>query len=140
MTLHPLLLSSEIISVLTDVTSGDYSTSPHATTSDGNVTLARTASHDAMISTSNSRKDLASLAVQTVFRILDYVRAWKNFRIEELATSQGGKGKERLHTSDTAYQAIDKFYEKIPKVGYGGEIRIKIRFDFSRKKYEEITT
>ena len=43
-------------------------------------------------------------------------RAWKNFRIEELASTQGSKGKERPHHSDKAYQAIDKFYNKIPKV------------------------
>ena len=120
--------SHEIISVLSDVTLTD-SSSPHATPSDGNLALARTASHDAALSTSNSRKDLASLAVQTVFRILDYVRAWKNFRIEELASTQGGKGKERVHTSDRAYQAIDKFYEKIPKAGHTFLIDILRLFD-----------
>ena len=99
---------------MTDVTSGELS-SPHTTPSDGNVALTRTASHDAILSTSNSRKDLGSLAVQTVFRVLDYIRAWKNFRIEELATSQGGRGGQ-LHVRDHAYQSIHNFYERIPKV------------------------
>ena len=106
--------SDEFIAILADVTSSD-SSFPHATPSDGNVALTRTASHDAILSTSNSRKDLASLAVQTVFRVLDYVRAWKNFRIEELAASQGGK-KDQPHARDRAYQSIHNFYERIPKV------------------------